>query len=50
MWRKKFIKQHYPTLEDDYKQLEQMASMEKRQRLEQEWMKELRKKLYWEVR
>ena len=50
MWRKKFIKQHYPTLEDDYKQLEQMASMEKRQRLEQEWMKDLRKKLYWEVR
>lgn len=50
LWRKKFLKQHYPTLEEDYKQLEQMASMEKRQRLEQEWIQELRKKLYWEVR
>lgn len=50
LWRKKLLKQHMPNLEDDYKQLEQMASMEKRQRLEQEWVAELRKKLYWEVR
>jgi peptidyl-prolyl cis-trans isomerase SurA len=50
LWRKKFLKQHFPTLEEDFKQLEQMASMEKRQRLEQEWIQELRKKLYWEVR
>jgi peptidyl-prolyl cis-trans isomerase SurA len=50
LWRKKFLKQHFPTIEEDFKQLEQMASMEKRQRLEQEWIQELRKKLYWEVR
>ncbi|MBM4178163.1 MAG: parvulin peptidyl-prolyl isomerase [Ignavibacteria bacterium] len=50
MWRKKLLKSHYPTLDGDYKQLEQMATLEKRQRLEQEWIEELRKKLYWEVR
>ena len=36
--------------DDDYKQLEQMASFEKKQRLEQEWILKLRRELYWEVK
>ena len=44
------IASHAPTIDADYKQLEQMASYEKKQRLEQEWMLKLRRELYWEVR
>ena len=50
LYRKKLIPAHAPSLADDYKQIEQLALMEKRQRLEQEWIQDLRKKLYWEVK
>ncbi|HBB26695.1 MAG TPA: parvulin peptidyl-prolyl isomerase [Bacteroidetes bacterium] len=50
LYRKRLIAAHAPTVASDYKQLEQLALMEKRQRLEREWIDDLRKKLYWEVR
>lgn len=50
LFRKRLIAAHAPSLTDDYKQLEQLALMEKRQRLEQDWIQDLRKKLYWEVK
>lgn len=50
LYRKRFIAAHAPSLADDFKQIEQLALMEKRQRLEQDWILDLRKKLYWEVR
>jgi peptidyl-prolyl cis-trans isomerase SurA len=50
LFRKRLIAAHAPSLTDDYKQLEQLALMEKRQRMEQDWIKDLRKKLYWEVK
>lgn len=50
LYRKRIIPVHAPTVEADYKQIEQMASYEKKQRLEQEWMLKLRRELYWEVR
>ena len=50
LFRKRLVPEHAPTLASDYKQLEQLALMEKRQRLEREWIDDLRKKLYWEVR
>ncbi len=50
LYRKRMIASHAPTIDADYKQLEQMASYEKKQRLEQEWMLKLRRELYWEVR
>lgn len=50
LYRKRFIPAHKPSVDDDYKQLEQMASFEKKQRLEQEWILKLRRELYWEVK
>lgn len=50
IYRKHLIAAHAPSINDDYKQLEQMASYEKKQRLEQEWTLKLRRELYWEVR
>jgi peptidyl-prolyl cis-trans isomerase SurA len=48
--RKHVLTEHKPTPEDDYKILEQMATVEKTRRLESEWIQELRKSMYWEVR
>lgn len=50
LYRKSIIAEHAPTMDGDYKLLEQMATYEKRQRLEQEWLVELRRTLYWEKR
>ncbi len=50
LYRKRLIPAHKPSVDDDYKQLEQMASFEKKQRLEQEWILKLRRELYWEVK
>lgn len=50
LFRKRLIAAHAPSLTEDYKQLEQLALMEKRQRMEQDWIADLRKKLYWEVK
>jgi peptidyl-prolyl cis-trans isomerase SurA len=50
LYRKRLVSAHAPSVASDYKQLEQLALMEKRQRLEREWIDDLRKKLYWEVR
>ena len=50
MYRKSILAEHAATLEGDYQTLEQMAMYEKRQRLEQEWLSELRRTLYWEKR
>lgn len=50
IWRKSATTEHTPTLESDYKMIEQMAAYDKRQRLEFEWLQHLRKTLYWEYR
>ncbi len=50
LYRKRIIAAHVPSIDEDYKQLEQMATYEKKQRLEQEWMEKLRRDLYWEIR
>ncbi len=50
LYRKRLIPAHKPSVDEDYKQLEQMASFEKKQRLEQEWILKLRRELYWEVK
>lgn len=50
LYRKAIIPEHGATVDGDYKFLEQMAMYEKRQRLEQEWLAELRRTLYWEKR
>lgn len=48
--RKAILAEHAATMDADYKLLEQMATYEKRQRLELEWLEELRRTLYWEKR
>jgi peptidyl-prolyl cis-trans isomerase SurA len=50
IWRKEFIAPHAPTLEQDYKVIEQLAVLEKRNRLEQNYVAELRRTLYWEIK
>lgn len=50
LYRKSLIRAHRPSLEFDYKSIEQMAIFAKKQRLEREWVDELRKTLYWEKR
>jgi peptidyl-prolyl cis-trans isomerase SurA len=50
MYRKVLLPEHPPTVKEDYKLLEQMATIEKRQRMEQQWIEELRRTMYWEVR
>ncbi|MDZ4744670.1 MAG: peptidylprolyl isomerase [bacterium] len=50
LYRKEILAEHSATMDGDYKLLEQMATYEKRQRLEQEWITELRRTLYWEKR
>lgn len=50
LYRKSILPAHAATLENDYKIIESMATEEKRQRLELEWIEELRRKLYWEKR
>ncbi len=50
LYRKKTVPSHKPNLDDDYKALERMATFAKKQRLEMDWVEELRKQLYWEKR
>lgn len=50
MYRKALLPAHKASLELDYKTIEQMATYEKKQRLEQEWVAQLRTNLYWEIR
>lgn len=50
VFRKKYIPEHKITFDDDYKRLEQMTSMQKRAKVYDDWMKELRKSIYWEVK
>jgi len=50
VYLKKSYPAHKPTLEDDYKQIEQIAAMQKRQRLYLEWIEKLRKEMYWEIK
>lgn len=50
LYRKRVLIEHKPTLEDDYKVIEQMATAEKTRRLETEWIQDLRKTMYWEIR
>ena len=50
VFRKKYIPEHKITFDDDYKRLEQMTTMQKRAKVYDDWMKELRKSIYWEVK
>lgn len=48
--KKRTIPSHFPSLEEDFKELEQLAIKHKQMKLYQEWIEELRKELYWEIK
>ena len=50
VYLEKRIPQHPASLEEDYAQLKQLASEYKKQKKYEEWMKDLKKKIYWEIR
>jgi peptidyl-prolyl cis-trans isomerase SurA len=44
------IPQHPPSLDEDYVEIKRLADELKKQKEYEEWIKELKKKIYWEVR
>lgn len=47
---RKRIPEHAPSLETDYRRIEQIALQFKKARISMEWIEELKKNIYWEVR
>jgi len=50
VWVKKRIPAHAMNLETDFKRIEQIALYFKRSRKNTEWVEELKKNIYWEIR
>jgi peptidyl-prolyl cis-trans isomerase SurA len=50
LWKKALIPAHTASIEQDYKQLEQMTKTYKQSQLYQAWVEELRKTMYWEIK
>ncbi len=47
---KKFIKEHKANLNDDYREIELMSIEYKKRRMYADWLVQLRKELYWEIK
>ncbi len=50
IYRKKTIPSHFPTLDKDYNDIQDMALNYKKMTIYQSWINELRSKLYWEIK
>jgi len=50
VWVRQRIPAHAMNLEDDYRRVEQVALFFRRNRVNTEWVEELKKSIYWEVR
>lgn len=50
IYRKRTIPEHPPKLPEDYKEIEQMATIYKQNKLYAEWIESLRKTMYWEIK
>lgn len=50
VYLEKITPQHKANLEEDYPELQKLANQNKKQEKYQEWIKELKKKIYWDVR
>ncbi len=50
IFRKQTIPEHKPALDTDYSDIEDFATNYKKQKLYQEWIEQLRKTMYWEVK
>lgn len=49
LYKKKTLESRYATLENDPKEIEMMATENKKRILYENWLKDLRKELYWEI-
>lgn len=49
VYKKRVVPPHKPDPQTDYKELEQICTTYKQNKLYQEWIKELRKTIYWEI-
>lgn len=50
IYKKESIPEHKMNLKDDYKSIEQLAMIQKRQKLMNDWFVQLRADLFWELR
>ena len=50
VYRKSKIPEHLTSLTNDFKRVEQYATMYKRNKMYEDWVKELRNTIYWEIR
>jgi peptidyl-prolyl cis-trans isomerase SurA len=50
IYKKRMIPEHRPNLKDDYKDIEQLASVNKQNKLYNDWIEKLRKTMYWEIK
>ena len=50
IYLEKRIPQHRANLKEDYNELKKLADQNKKQEKYLEWIKELKKKIYWDVR
>jgi len=50
IYRKKTTPEHRPSLEVDYKEIEQIAVSYKKNKLYQEWVEQIKKQMYWEIK
>lgn len=50
IFRKKTIPEHKMNLDDDYEEIAQYATSRKQQKAYAEWINELRKEIYWEIK
>lgn len=50
VYKKKLIPEHKATIADDYKQLEMLAQSFKQNKVYLEWVEDLRKTIYWEIK
>ncbi len=50
LYKKSFIVEHKAEIEKDYDELEKIAKNFKQRKLQQEWLAELRKQMYWEIK
>ncbi len=46
----KRVRQHKPDPEKDYDDIKQLAVLRKKQKLYEQWLKEIKSKIYWEIR
>ncbi|MEE9431959.1 MAG: parvulin peptidyl-prolyl isomerase, partial [Melioribacteraceae bacterium] len=46
----KRIPEHYANLDMDYNELKKIAELRKKEKLFKKWMKEIKEKIFWEIR